>query len=302
MDTERAAAPQLDAESRSAIKEYWRFYEPHAAAINEELLPVCEQIPDFGPVLRAMTPKQLAEQNERSLALQRAAIVDNHWSPYMADLRQQGMQYASMGISFASWFEIISAYRESTGKRLIPIAREDMQRATAISKGMNRMLDIAMAGIGEAYVATKESIIHRQQEALRELSTPVLQIRDRLLLLPIIGVIDTRRAAQITESLLRSIRNHRAKVVVMDVTGVATIDSKVASHILKTISAARLMGAQVIVTGLSSEVAQSLVALGLELSKFNTEGDLMGGLQQAERILGFGVQHRGEADRGVGPE
>ena len=133
----------------------------------------------------------------------------------------------------------------------------------------------------------RERIIRQQQEAIRELSTPVLQTRDRLLLLPIIGVIDTQRARLITDSLLHSIRANRAKVVVMDVTGVATIDSRVANHLLQTVTAARLMGAFVIVSGLSSDVAQSLVALGIELTKLNTVGDLQGGLEEAERILGY---------------
>src|SRR5207247_1261289 len=122
-----------------------------------------------------------------------------------------------------------------------------------------------------------------------ELSTPVLQIRDRMLLLPIIGVIDTHRARLVTESLLHAIRANRARVVVMDVTGVATIDSKVANHLLQTVTAARLMGATVIVSGLSSEVAQSLVALGIELTKFNAVGDLQGGVEEAERLLGYRV-------------
>jgi rsbT co-antagonist protein RsbR len=125
--------------------------------------------------------------------------------------------------------------------------------------------------------------------AIRELSTPVLQIRDRLLLLPIIGLIDTQRARLITDSLLRAIRINRAKVVVMDITGVATIDSRVANYLLQTVSAARLMGAVIIVTGLSSEVAQSLVALGIDLGPLNFVGDLQGGIEEAERLLGYRV-------------
>jgi rsbT co-antagonist protein RsbR len=143
--------------------------------------------------------------------------------------------------------------------------------------------------IVDVLVFERERTIRQQQEAIRELSTPVLQIRGRMLLLPIIGVIDTQRARLITESLLRSIRANRAKVVVMDVTGVATIDSKVANHLLQTITAAKLMGALVIVTGLSSDVAQALVALGIEISRLNTVGDLQGGLEEAERILGYRV-------------
>src|SRR5205807_3572146 len=136
--------------------------------------------------------------------------------------------------------------------------------------------------IVDVLVFERERVIRQQQEAIRELSTPVLQIRDRLLLLPIIGVIDTLRARLITESLLRAIRANRAKVVVMDITGVATIDSRVANHLLQTVTAARLMGASVIVTGLSSEVAQALVVLGIDLAKLNTVGDLQGGIEEAE--------------------
>ncbi len=149
--------------------------------------------------------------------------------------------------------------------------------------------------IVDVLVMERERTIRQQEEAIRELSTPVLQVRDRMLLLPIIGVIDTHRARLITESLLRAIRANRAKVVVMDVTGVATIDSKVANHLLQTVTAARLMGALVIVTGLSSEVAQSLVALGIELSKINTVGDLQGGLEEAERVLGYRLLRNGDA-------
>jgi rsbT co-antagonist protein RsbR len=153
---------------------------------------------------------------------------------------------------------------------------------------------IAFFDIGiivDVMIFERERVIRQQQEAIRELSTPVLQVRDRLLLLPLIGVIDTHRARLVTESLLQSVRANRAKVVVMDVTGVATIDSRVANHLLQTVAAARLMGAVVIVTGLSSEVAQSLVALGIELTRFNTVGDLQGGVEEAERLLGYRMTH-----------
>jgi rsbT co-antagonist protein RsbR len=154
---------------------------------------------------------------------------------------------------------------------------------------LNKVAFFDLGLITDLLVFERERTIRQQQEAIRELSTPVLQIRERLLLLPIIGVIDTHRARLITDGLLRAIRANRAKVVVMDVTGVATIDSRVANHLMQTVTAARLMGALVIVTGLSSEVAQSLVALGIELTKFNTVGDLQGGLDEAERILGYRV-------------
>jgi rsbT co-antagonist protein RsbR len=140
-----------------------------------------------------------------------------------------------------------------------------------------------------------ERIIREQQEAIRELSTPVLQVRERLLILPIIGVIDPHRARQLTEQLLRGIRTNRAKVVVIDITGVAAMDATVANHLVQTVEASRLLGATVIVTGLSPEIAQTIVNIGVDLGKMNTVGDLQGGIEQAERLLGYKVVQLAEA-------
>lgn len=169
------------------------------------------------------------------------------------------------------------------------------QSAHAPSEGFDSFMSlkkVAFFDIGlivDAIVFERERVIRQQQDAIRELSTPVLQIRDRLLLLPVIGIIDTHRARLIMENLLKAIRANRAKVVVADITGVATIDSRVANHLLQTVTAAKLMGASVVVTGLSAEVAQSLVALGIDLAKLNTVGDLQGGMEEAERLLGLRV-------------
>ena len=143
--------------------------------------------------------------------------------------------------------------------------------------------------VGVSFVQERERIIRQQQEAIRELSTPVLQVRERLLILPIIGVIDPQRARQLTEQLLRGIRANRAKVVVIDITGVPSVDSHVANHLVQTVDASRLMGATVIVTGLSSEIAQTLVTIGVDLTKMRTVGDLQGGIEEAERLLGYQI-------------
>jgi rsbT co-antagonist protein RsbR len=115
----------------------------------------------------------------------------------------------------------------------------------------------------------------------------VLPVRERLLILPIIGVLDSERARQLTEQLLTGIRTHRAKVVVIDITGVPTIDSTVANHLVQTVEASRLMGASTILTGLSPDIAQTLVDLGVDLGMMKTVGDLQGGLEEAERLAGY---------------
>jgi PAS domain S-box-containing protein len=139
--------------------------------------------------------------------------------------------------------------------------------------------------------ALKAELSGRKQaeEAIRALSTPVLPVRERLLILPLIGVVDSNRALQLTEQLLSSIRTYRAKSVVVDITGVPIVDSRVANHLLQTVEAARLMGASVIVTGISPEIAQTLVRIGIDLSRLVTRTDLMGGIEEAERLLGYQV-------------
>src|SRR6266581_4566589 len=176
------------------------------------------------------------------------------------------------------------------------LARSLFKKYQADFGMLNRVLDAYEPAanriantVGVSFVQERESIIRQQQEAIRELSTPVLQVRERLLILPIIGVIDPQRARQLTEQLLRGIRNNRAKVVVIDITGVPTIDSTVANHLVQTVEASRLMGASVIITGLSSEIAQTLVTIGVDLSKMNAVGDLQGGIEEAERLLGYEV-------------
>jgi rsbT co-antagonist protein RsbR len=141
--------------------------------------------------------------------------------------------------------------------------------------------------VAVSFVDERERVIRQQQDSIRELSTPVLPVRERLLILPIIGVLDSERARQLTEQLLTAIRTHRAKVVVVDITGVPDVDEAVANHLVQTVDASRLMGASVIITGLSPEIAQTLVTIGVDLSKMDTIGDLQGGLEEAERLLGY---------------
>lgn len=169
---------------------------------------------------------------------------------------------------------------------------------------LNRVLDVYEPAanriantVAVGFVQERERVIRQQQAALLELSTPVLQVRERLLILPIIGVLDAQRVQQLIEQLLRGIRRHRAKVVVIDITGVPEIDAGVANNLVQAVDASRLMGAGVIITGLSSEIAQTLVTIGVDLSKMNAVGDLQGGIEEAERLLGFNVTRTDDVGR-----
>jgi rsbT co-antagonist protein RsbR len=184
---------------------------------------------------------------------------------------------------------IVLLLRDVLARSLLQKYGEDLERFEQVLDAYETAANRIATTVSVSFVDERERTIRRQQEAIRELSTPVLQVRDRLLILPIIGVIDSHRAKQLTEQLLRSIRDNRARVVVMDITGVPSVDSEVANHLVQTIEAARLMGASVIITGLSAGVAQTLVTIGVDLSKINAVGDLQSGIEEAERTLGYKV-------------
>jgi rsbT co-antagonist protein RsbR len=184
---------------------------------------------------------------------------------------------------------IVLLLRDVLARSLFKKYREDFDLLNQVLDAYEPAANRIANTVGVSFVEQRERVIRQQQEAIRVLSTPVLQVRERLLILPMIGVIDAQRARQLTEQLLRGIRANRAKVVVVDITGVPVIDSAVASHLVQTVEASRLMGASVIITGLSSEIAQTLVTIGVDLSKMNAVGDLQGGIEEAERLLGYKV-------------
>jgi rsbT co-antagonist protein RsbR len=176
--------------------------------------------------------------------------------------------------------EVAALVRERPG------SREEMRKLHgAVAKVV--FLDLGLAI--DAYMFERDRTIRSQQRELEQLSTPVLQLRQGLLILPIVGMLDSRRAQQLTEQLLLAIRTRRGRVVVLDVTGVAAVDSRVANHLIQTVDAARLMGATAIITGVSPEVAQTLVGLGIDLGSVTTLAELQDGVDEADRVLGLRV-------------
>ena len=235
--------------------------------------------------------RALLEKAKRLKTEHLQGLVSGDYSRhYVAQRIELGRLYAIAGLEMRLFLGAFHQLLKFIGGQVMAHSEHAPLDAFEAFMSLKKVAFFDLGLIVDVLVFERERVIRQQQEAIRELSTPVLQLRDRLLLLPIIGVIDTYRARLITENLLEAVRARRAKVVVMDVTGVATIDSRVANHILQTVTAARLMGARVIVTGITAPVAQSLVALGIELDRLlDTVGDLQGGIELAEQILGYRV-------------
>lgn len=135
----------------------------------------------------------------------------------------------------------------------------------------------------------EEAILREQRATIAELETPVIQVWDGVLALPIIGSLDTQRAQSMNERLLQKIVETESEIVILDITGVPVVDTAVSRHILETITASRLLGAEVMVVGLNQRTAMTLVQLGLDLSGVTTRTTLARGLQLAFRKMGLKV-------------
>jgi rsbT co-antagonist protein RsbR len=263
--------------------------EEFAAAFFDYLGKMEEAAPLFGN--RTVLEQARTAKREHLLAM----VGGNYDRTYLEQRLKLALLYGRVGLPTRVFLGAFHHLLRSIGAVIVKELGGD--RGTQAFFSLEKIGFFDLSVMVDVLIDERERVIGLQQSAIRELSTPALQVRDRLLILPIIGVLDSQRAKQLTDNLLHAIRANRAKVVVMDITGVAAVDSKVANHLIQTVAAAKLMGAAVIVTGLSAEVAQSLVALGVDLSKLNTVGDLQGGLEEAERLIGYVVQRRaGPAD------
>jgi rsbT co-antagonist protein RsbR len=255
--------------------------------VIEELYEHFLAHPEMGRFFKDPEVLQYAKSMQRDYFLR--LTQGNYDDSYVRDRLKFGAVHEQIGLDAKWYLAAYNRYLRAVGKRIFRAYGNDHLRALECYFSLKKLvfLDIGLAL--DTYLSQREHTIREQQQAIRELSTPVLQVREGLLILPIIGVLDTQRARQLTENLLQAIRVNRSKVVVVDVTGVRTVDAHVANHLVQTVEASRLMGAAAIVTGLSAGVAQTLVALGLDLTKLNTVGDLQGGIEQAEHMLGYRV-------------
>ena len=194
--------------------------------------------------------------------------------------------------------DYVENYKRTGVKKIIGIGREERGRnkdgtefPVLVSIGEaqtagRRMFVGVIRDLSAQKIAEREVEL-QQRRLIDELSTPVIELWDHLLMLPIIGSVDSERANQITESLLQAVLDKQATVAVLDVTGVPVIDTDVATHLLKTVRAAQMMGAEVIITGFSAEAAKTLTQLGVDLSSVKTSGALKQGVAQALAILGY---------------
>lgn len=262
--------------------------EQHVDQLTESFFKALGDLEDSRPLLQNQSLFELAKRLKREHLL--AMVHGPYDGAYVEQRLRLAVVYNKAGLGIAVFLGAFNRLLETVGEKVMSSdhpGNADERHRDYMSLHKIALFDVSL--IVDSLIFERERLIHRQQDAIQELSTPVLQLRDRMLLVPLIGVVDTFRARQLTEGLLQGIRDTRAKVVVMDITGVAAVDSKVANHLSQTVAAAKLMGATVIVSGIASDVANALVTVGVDVNRFNTVGDLQAGIEESERLLGLRV-------------
>ncbi|WP_272423579.1 PAS domain-containing protein [Polyangium jinanense] len=164
---------------------------------------------------------------------------------------------------------------------MVPVLEDDKR----VSEVIGLSLNITEAHHAKKEIEAKLALIERQQEVIFNLETPVIQVWDHVLTLPMVGVVDSRRAARVTDDLLAAVSRTQARFAILDLTGVEVVDTATAGHMLNILSAVRLLGAEGIITGIRPTVAQTMVSLGLDLSRVRTLATLRDGLSFAIRRL-----------------
>ncbi len=241
---------------------------------------------------------QLREQSREFLSQLRMALAKGGtgdvgapaWSAVREQLGDLSRSRAAKGFSPAETATFVFSLKQP----LFEVLREEYAGdAAGLAQeiwGTNVFLDQLGLYTTEVYQKGKEEVIYRQQQEMLELSTPVVKLWDGILALPMIGTLDSARTQVVMETLLQRIVETGAEVAIIDITGVPTVDTLVAQHLIKTITAARLMGAECIISGIRPQIAATIVHLGVDLSAVITKSTLADALQVALGRVGLSVQ------------
>jgi rsbT co-antagonist protein RsbR len=241
-----------------------------------------------------ISKKELRQQSRQLLEQLAQAIQDSGGEsfdhPAFDELRrflnEISHQRAVKGYTPMENATYVSALRNTVRPMLVEEYEGDPATLAGELGYLGNVIDKMALVMVENYIRSREETIRQQRADMMELSTPVIKVWDKILTLPIIGTLDSRRAQLMMEALLQRIVETGSTVAILDITGVRTMDTLVANHLIKTVTAARLMGARCILTGVSPAIAQTMVQLGIDLSQITTRAQMSDGVKLALEMIG----------------
>jgi rsbT co-antagonist protein RsbR len=207
---------------------------------------------------------------------------------YVEDRLRVGAAHENIGMPPKWYMGAYRRYMHLLHEALLKAFADPAEAHTAFLS-IQKLVYFDMAIAIDTYNAANLDALMRHQAAIRELSTPVIRVHDGVLLLPLIGTIDSQRATQIMETVLLRVTEEQARAVILDIAGVPVVDTAVADHLLKTTAAIRLLGANTILTGISAQVARTIVQLGVDISAMRTCSRLADGIEVALAMVGKAI-------------
>ncbi|GLQ75578.1 protoglobin domain-containing protein [Vibrio penaeicida] len=210
---------------------------------------------------------------------------------YVADRINLGEVHARVGLPLSIYFAGMNMSMVIFIRRLYDGEQSDSDYSDFVT-AFTKLLNMDTTLVVETYTSLVNRRISEQSEALLAMSTPVTMIWQDILMLPIVGIIDSKRAQDIMSAVLAKIADARAKIFIMDISGVAIVDTAVANHFIKITKATRLMGCECLVSGLSPAIAQTMVQLGINVGEVRTNATLRDALEEAFNIVGLDVKEK----------
>lgn len=279
------------------LRDLQPFAERHVDALVDDFYawllrhdPTREFLPDEATIRRV-------KQSQRRYFL---GLFDGRCdSAYVEDKLRVGVAHERIGLSPISYLGACRKYLSLLQARLageLPVAD-----ASAALQSLTKLLFFDEALAIDTYIHASIETIGRHQHALRELATPVIRVHDRILLLPLIGAIDGRRAEQVTDAVLARTAEEHAKVVLIDIAGVAVVDTNVARSLVSLAASVRLLGTKTVVTGITARVSQTIVRLGIDTSMLETRSSLQQGIALALDLVGKVIVKRSSVPLDANP-
>jgi len=275
------STPQLSqilGKAKATILEQWIKQQTEAPGMRTDLIKEKQ--------LRAQSEEFLTQFQQSASSGEFASIKTAAWEPTLSLLSEFSRQRERMGFSPSETALFIFSLKEPVLAQLRADIKNDGQLVEQMS-AVSALLDKLGLYTMEVYQVAREEVIRRQQEELLELSTPVVKLWEGIVALPLIGTLDSARTSVVMESLLQRIVETGSDIAIIDITGVPTVDTLVAQHLLKTVAAARLMGADCIISGIRPQIAQTMVHLAIDLSAVTTKATIAEALKVALQRTGY---------------
>ncbi len=249
-------------------------------------------------VLREVELREQSREFLRALrdTMQQGEASDIHaqaWSDVREFLTNLSSMRAQQGFSPSETATFVFSLKQPLFARIRKELEQQPLRLADETWTVSLLLDQLGLYTVEIFQKSREEVIARQQQELLELSTPVVQLWENVLALPLIGTLDSARTQIVMENLLNKIVSTGANIAIIDITGVPTVDTLVAQHLLKTVAAARLMGADCIISGIRPQIAQTIVHLGVDLSEVTTKASLAAAFTVALQRMGTTLVRKG---------